>query len=225
MPDRAGIEATQRILDLVRENASERTLVICCISGGGASALLVAPEEGLSLKDLEQTTESMLGCGAKIQEINEIRCRLSCVKGGKLAAAAQPSTVATLILSDVIGDPIHLIGSGPTVPSNESSSVADCLDTISRYDIEKELPYTVMKHLRELAQKEAVMKASKEGPSTFKPESVSVVGSNSVAAEAAAVKARSLGYATKILSTTMEGEAREVAGRRWRNHCHRVLCG
>ncbi len=118
VPNEAGIAGAQRVLEMVR-GADEKTLVICLISGG-ASALLVAPVEGLTLQDKQEATRLLLNAGATINELNAVRKHLSAVKGGRLAQAAFPAQLVTLIVSDVIGDPLDVIASGPTSPDNST---------------------------------------------------------------------------------------------------------
>ena len=136
VPDERGVAGTLEILTLL-EGAGRRDLVLCLMSGGG-SALLIAPAEGISLPDKQATTRSLLACGATIHEINTIRKHLSRAKGGQLARAAHPAGVLSLILSDVVGDDLDVIGSGPTVP--DRSSFQDTLDIFKRYDIWDRIP-------------------------------------------------------------------------------------
>ena len=114
IPDQAGVNATETIIGLLRR--TQKTDLILCLVSGGASALLSCPVVGLSLQDKQQTTQALLNCGAKIQEVNAIRKHISRVKGGRLAKLAHPSTVLSLVLSDVIDDSMDNIGSGPTAP-------------------------------------------------------------------------------------------------------------
>ena len=133
VPDAAGVSASKQILQ-VAEEADERSLVICCISGGG-SALLTLPAEGISLKDLQQVNRVLLACGASIDEMNTIRKHLSAISGGRLASAASPATVLTLVLSDVVGDPLSVIASGPTVPDEPTSTFGECIRIVRSYGI------------------------------------------------------------------------------------------
>ena len=131
VPDERGIRGAEDILSLV-DKAGERDLVLCVISGGG-SALLVAPAEGVTLADKQEVTRLLLACGADIHEINTVRKHLSRAKGGGLARFAHPATVVSLILSDVIGDDLNVIASGPAVP--DTNTFADARNVFRKYDI------------------------------------------------------------------------------------------
>ena len=144
VPDENGQAGARQMVELVQQ-ATENDLVLCLMSGGG-SALLPLPVEGLTLKDKQDTTNVLLACGATIHEINAIRKHLSGVKGGQLARAAYPARIASLMLSDVIGDDLDVIGSGPTVP--DSRSYQDCMDIFNKYDIMNKLPEKVVTHIK-----------------------------------------------------------------------------
>ncbi|HUW96357.1 MAG TPA: glycerate-2-kinase family protein, partial [Anaerolineae bacterium] len=144
LPDAAGMAGTGQMVDLARQ-ASEDDLVVCLISGGG-SALMTLPVEGVSLGDMEALTLALLRCGATINEINTIRKHLSQIKGGNLSRAAYPAEVVSLILSDVVGNPLDVIASGPTVP--DSSSFAQAWEIVERYDLVDELPTPIIGRLR-----------------------------------------------------------------------------
>ncbi len=206
VPDRKGIEATERILKIAQQ-AGEKDLVFCLISGGG-SALLVAPAEGIGLGEIQTVTSELLACGASIGEINALRKHLSRVKGGQLARLCGPAKVVTLILSDVVGDPLDVIASGPTVP--DGSTFAECLEIVEKYGLSESLPQPVMKIL-EKGKKGDIPENPKEGDKVFKGTQNEIVGNNHLAMVAASRKASSLGYTPLILSTRMEGETREVA--------------
>lgn len=203
IPDEAGVNGSRRIAEIAAQ-ATEKDLVICVISGG-ASALTPAPVEGISLADKQQTTKLMLACGANIHELNAVRKHLSSLKGGQLARTAFPATVLTLILSDVIGDNLDVIGSGPTAPDASTFGIA--MDIMRKYALLEKLPASVRQRLEDgVAGKVA------ETPKTLQRTTNLVVGSNRLAVDAAKVKARELGYRTLVLSTVMEGETRDVAG-------------
>lgn len=206
IPDASGVEAGRVVLERV-ESADERTLVICLISGGG-SALLVCPAAGIELDDLSATSRALLACGATIVEINALRKHLSAVKGGQLARAAAPARVLTLVLSDVVGDPLDAIASGPTVA--DPTSFADCLEIVERYALEDELPERVLRRLRAGAAGD-LPETPKAGDACFSRVGNVVVANNDRAVRAAAVAAREIGYAPCVLSTLVEGETREVA--------------
>ncbi len=206
VPDRHGVEAGREVMGAL-ESVDERTLVICLISGGG-SALLVCPAEGIGLDDLRATNEALLACGATIVEINTLRKHLSALKGGQLARAAAPAAVVTLVLSDVVGDPLDAIASGPTVP--DTTSFADCLAIVDRYRLEERLPDAVLGRLRRGAAGE-VAETPKPGDAPFERVTNVLVANNARAVEAAAERAEQAGYRPLVLSTTVQGETREVA--------------
>lgn len=205
VPDERGIVGAEEVLSLAAE-AGKRDLVICAISGGG-SALLVAPAEGVTLADKQVVTQLLLGCGADIHEINTVRKHLSRAKGGGLARAAFPATVVSLILSDVIGDDLNVIASGPAVP--DTSTFADARDVFSKYDIWHRLPETVQTRIEEgLAGN--IDDTPKAGDNVFRKCYFELVGTNLQALIAADREAQNKGYQSIILSSTVEGEAREV---------------
>lgn len=207
IPDQNGIEGAEAIRG-VAARAGERDLVFCLISGGG-SALLVSPAEGIDLKEKQAATSELLACGASIDEINALRKHLSRLKGGQLARLCSPAAVVTLILSDVVGDPLDVIASGPTVP--DSSSFGDCLEIVSRYGLSGKLPKSVIRRLEEGADG-ALPETPKEGDPIFGRVRNEIVGNNLSAVLEASRKAESLGYTPLILSTRIEGETRDVAG-------------
>jgi glycerate 2-kinase len=206
VPDERGVRGTLEILDLL-SGAGERDLVICLISGGG-SALLIAPSEGIDLADKQATTRSLLACGATIHEINTIRKHLSRAKGGRLAEAAYPARVVSLILSDVVGDDLDVIGSGPTVP--DRSTYRDTLDILTRYEIWERIPAAVRARVVEGVEGR-LPESPKPGAPAFARCSQVLVGSCLRALAAASEKAVQLGYRSLVLSSKAEGEAREVA--------------
>ncbi len=206
VPDEAGLRGTREMIRLLGETQAD-TLVFCLISGGG-SALSPAPAEGLTLGDKRGVTRRLLDCGAKIQEINAVRKHLSRIKGGRLAQLAQPSTVVSLILSDVIGDDLDTIASGPTVP--DSSTYYDCLRILARYSLSEAIPSAVLRHLEAGARGECPETPKAHDPAFQRTQNV-IVGSNALAVEASRKKAASLGYNSLVLSSFIEGETREVA--------------
>ncbi len=206
IPDEAGVRGTVRILELVRR-ANEKTLVICLLSGGG-SALLVAPLSGITLEDKQLTTDLLLKAGANIQELNTVRKHLSAIKGGRLAQAAYPAAVVTMILSDVIGDRLDVIASGPTVP--DSTTYADAAFVITRYGLKSALPPRVMALIeRGLAGYEP--ETAKSGDVCFTRTQNVIVGGIAQALAAAREKATALGYTTEIQTLELQGEARVAA--------------
>ena len=206
IPDQAGVNATETIVGLLRRTL-ESDLILCLISGG-ASALLASPRAGLSLQDKQQTTQALLNCGATIHEVNAIRKHISNVKGGRLAELAYPSTVISLVLSDVIGDAVDIIGSGPTAP--DSSTFADCLSIIEQYGVGKMIPGVVRGFLQKGAAGEAA-ETPKAGDPIFHRVQNLIVGNNRVALSAAKERAEALGYHTLVLSNSVDGEAKKVA--------------
>ena len=205
MPDERGIRGAEDILALA-DAAGERDLILCVISGGG-SALLVAPADGVTLADKQEVTRLLLACGADIHEINTIRKHLSRAKGGGLARAAFPATVVSLILSDVIGDDLNVIASGPAVP--DTSTFADARDVFARYDIWHKLPESVQTRIEQgLAGN--IADTPKAGDPVFHKCYSELMGTNIQALIAASKEAQRRGYQALILSSTVEGEAREV---------------
>lgn len=206
LPDAAGIEATQRMLALVHK-AEKEDIVICLISGG-ASALMADIPEGATLTDLMQANNLLVRCGANITEINTVRKHLSAVKGGQLAKAASPATVITLILSDVIGDPLDVIASGPTAPDN--STFADAVAVIRKYTLEDRFPATLLNHLRRGAEAH-LPETPKPGDPLFGRVYNRIIGSNRMALKAAAHKAEELGFEAYIITDSLQGDCSAVA--------------
>lgn len=206
IPDTNGLKGTSEILRLL-SRTGEKDLVICLISGGG-SALLVQPHKEITLQDIQKTSNELLACGATIDEINAVRKHLSIIKGGHLAHASYPSTLITLILSDVIGDPLDIIASGPTVP--DESTFDDAWKVIGRYSLEDRIPDSVCKLLKKGQSGEA-RENPKKGDRVFTNTQNVIIGSNKIALEAAKEKATDLGYNTIILSSMVQGESKEAA--------------
>ena len=217
LPDEAGVLAGKEMLALV-EQANADDLVIALLSGGG-SALLVAPagasagssgqtHSALTLADLQGLTDALLACGATINEINCLRKHTSAVKGGQLARSAAPATLLTLALSDVIGSPLDVIASGPTVP--DESTWADAWAIVEKYALAAALPQAVRKRLQAGLAGD-IPDTPKAHDPVFANSSTLVVADNRTAANAALAKATELGYNTILLSTFVEGEASEVA--------------
>ena len=199
VPDAAGREAAQRILELT-QGLSKDDLVLCLISGG-ASALLSLPAPGLSLDDKRAINKALLESGAAIDEMNCVRKHLSAIKGGRLAAACAPARVVTLLISDVPGDAPEVIGSGPTVP--DPTSCADALAILRRYGIE--IPAAARGGLDSGA-----FETPKPGDPRFAGHQLHMIATPQQSLEAAAELARRAGIAAHILSDEIEGESREV---------------
>ena len=206
VPDENGVTATRAIVELVR-GADERTLILCLISGGG-SALLVAPREGITLRDKQGLTDLLLKSGATINELNAVRKHLSMVKGGRLAQIAHPASIISLIVSDVIGDSLDVIASGPTAP--DMSTYSDACAILEKYGLADRVPKAVLSTLEQGGQGKTA-ETPKQGDDIFENVQNIIVASNGTALAAAKEKAEKLGFHTSILSSTLEGEAREVA--------------
>jgi hydroxypyruvate reductase len=206
IPDEAGVRATHALIDFVREHGRS-DLIICLISGGG-SALSPAPVDGITLGEKQAVTRLLLACGATIHEINALRKHISQIKGGQLARLASPATLITLVLSDVVGDSLDVIASGPTVP--DPSTFADCLEILRKYQRLDTIPPAVRQHL-ETGVAATIPETPKPGDPIFARTQTVLVGRNLQALEAASREAAALGYHPLILSSAIEGETREVA--------------
>ena len=206
VPNENGVEGTIKAVDLLRK-ADRETLFVCLISGGG-SALFVAPAEGLSLDDKQVMTRILLKGGADIVELNTVRKHLSRVKAGRLAEAASPARVLSLVLSDVIGDPLDFIASGPTSP--DTTTWADALAIVTRYDAAGEMPKKILQLLRDGSEGN-IPDTPKKGNPLFERVENLIIGSNRIATEAARQKALGLGFEPVVLTTELQGEAREAA--------------
>jgi glycerate 2-kinase len=206
-PSARNVEATEELLARA-DRAGDRTLVLAAITGG-ASALLCAPAEGLSLAELQGTTDALLESGASIHEINAVRKHCSAIKGGRLARRSAPATVVTLAISDVVGDDPSVIGSGPTVP--DSSTFDDALAVLERYGLRSSVPASVRTHLERGAAGEgeetpdAADSAVVDAAADWHP-----LANGRTAIEAAREVARERGYDPLVLSSRLTGEAREV---------------
>jgi hydroxypyruvate reductase len=196
VPDDNSVRGAQAVADLA-SRATAQDLVICLISGGG-SALLTLPVPSLTLSDLQELTDALLRSGATIDELNAVRKHCSRIKGGNLAQLAAPADVITLILSDVVGDPLDVIASGPTVP--DTTTVTDAREVLERYGIG-----------RDNETSSFLQETPKPGDAVFEHVHHVLIGSNRQAARAAVTEARQLGFDALLLSTYVEGEAREVA--------------
>jgi glycerate-2-kinase len=206
VPDNNGVIGAKKIVSLACA-ATERDLVIALISGGG-SALLLLPPDGLTLGDIQQTTAAFLKCGSDIEEMNILRKHLSRVAGGQLAGLVFPATLVTLILSDVIGDPLETIASGPTVP--DKSTFADALKIIEKYCLLNKLPPSVINHIRKGVDNPEAEALSGGNPIFEKCTNV-IIGNNLTALKGCREEAERLGYNTLILSSLIGGDTREVA--------------
>ena len=202
VPDERGVAAAERIAELCA--AAEAGDLIVCLLSGGASALLPAPLAPVTLAEKQETTKLLLASGATIHEINAVRKHISAIKGGQLAKLAAPARVVTLALSDVVGDQLDVIGSGPTAP--DASTFADALSVLDRYNLRRRVPKNVREKLEQ-----GTSETPKPGDPLFRHVENLIVGSNQKSLDAAAAKAKTLGYRTLILASTIEGETRDIA--------------
>ncbi len=205
LPDQRGVNATQELHNLLAR-ASGNDLILCLLSGG-ASALLTAPAPGITLLDLQHLTSLLLRSGTEISEINTLRKHLETVKGGGLVQAAAPARVTSLILSDVIGDPLDIIASGPT--ASDASTFTQALDILQKYELTARVAPSILAHL-ERGEVGAVAETLKPGDPLMNQVQNLVIGSNKQAALAAAQEAARVGFNTRLLSTPLQGEARLV---------------
>lgn len=206
VPDEPGVRGARRIAEIAT-GAGVDDLLICLISGG-ASALLPFPVPPITLEEKQTVTKLLLACGATIHEINAVRKHISGIKGGQLARMAYPARVVALILSDVIGDNLDVIGSGITAP--DASTFSSTKAVLEKYGILDRVPATIRERLESGARGD-VPETPKLGDPAFARVQNLIVGSNRLAVEAAAAKAREMGFHTLILSTQIEGETREIA--------------
>jgi len=205
IPDEAGVRGVMDMMSLV-SGLSTRDVVICLISGGG-SALMPLPAEGVTLADIQDTTGRLLRAGATINELNAVRKHLSAFKGGQLARACRPARVVSLILSDVVGNPLDTIASGPTAPDH--TTFADAIDVLERYCVFGELSEGVRRHLVD-GVRGLIAETPKPDDPLFRRVRNVVVASNLTATERAAEAARRMGYRSLLLTTHLEGEARHA---------------
>jgi hydroxypyruvate reductase len=206
VPDEQAVAATRDLAALL-DQVTPRDLVFCAISGGG-SALMTLPAAGITLADLQTTTQLLLRGGATIQQINAIRKHLDTIKGGGLARLAHGAPIVSLVLSDVIGDDLSVIASGPTVP--DPSTFADAWRAVEQFDLVDQLPAAVRARL-ERGRSGEIPDTPKPGDPLFDRVQTVIIGSNAQAAQAAEQAARQLNFNPLLLSTQIQGEAREVA--------------
>ena len=206
VPDQQGVEGARRIAEIAA-GAGAGDLMLCLISGG-ASALLPFPAPPVTLAQKQETTKLLLACGATIHEINAVRKHISAIKGGQLARLAYPAHVLSLLLSDVIGDNLDVIGSGPTAP--DASTFAGVRAILEKYEIFDRVPDTIRERIEQGVRGE-IPGTPKPGDPAFKRVRNVIVGSNRLAVDAAARRARELGFRPLVLSTEIEGETREIA--------------
>ena len=205
VPDQNGVDGTGKILRLI-ERAGEKDLIFSLISGGG-SALLPHPSGKISLLEKQEVTKVLLKCGASIDEINIIRKHISSSKGGQMARSAHPATVVNLMLSDVVGDRMDVIASGPFVP--DTGTFQEAWRIFEKYGIE-EIPLSIKEHVKK-GMEGIIADTPKTGEKIFEKVHNLIIGSNFLALEAASREAEKMGYNTLILSSMVEGETKDVA--------------
>ena len=206
VPDSAGVKAAGQIKALVEE-ATSKDLIFSLISGGG-SALLPLPAPNLKFSEKQDVTRLLLGSGANIHEINTVRKHLSQTKGGQLARLAAPATVINLMLSDVVGDNMDTIASGPFVP--DLTTFEDMALILARYKLMKKVPSSIRTHLKKGLTGQT-LETPKEGDPAFNKVTNLIIGSNYISLIAAETKAKELGYKPLLLSSTIQGETKEIA--------------
>jgi len=205
LPDKNGIEASKKIVEICK-NAKENDLIINLISGG-ASSLLPFPADNITLEDKIKTTEILLRAGATIQELNTVRKHISLIKGGQLANFVYPATIINLIISDVIGDHLDLIGSGITVP--DPTKFEDSWNVVIKYKLEKIIPHSVKNHLRDGIEGKAP-ETPKPGNPIFKNVYNLIIGNNALALSAIKTAAEEKCYHARIIFSKLEGEAKDA---------------
>lgn len=206
IPDAEGVKGTREMVQIARQ-ANENDLVICLLSGG-ASALMADYPEGSTLQDLRDTNELLVKCGADIEEINSVRKHLSGVKGGQLAKLIHPATTVSLILSDVVGDRLDVIASGPTV--GDGSTFADAWRVVQKYSLQNKLPSSILAHLKRGLADE-VMETPKPNDSIFNGVKNIIVGNNSRALQNASKKAKEMCFKTFVVTDKLMGDYTDVA--------------
>ncbi|HEV2446881.1 MAG TPA: glycerate kinase, partial [Candidatus Sulfopaludibacter sp.] len=206
IPDERGVSGSKRIAAIAAA-AGPDDLVLCLISGGG-SALLPYPVAPVTLSEKQEVTRLLLSCAANIHEINTVRKHISAIKGGQLARLAAPAAVEALLLSDVIGDDLDVIGSGPTAP--DASTFATAAAILERYGIFQRVPAAVRQRI-ESGMRGEISETPKPADPIFARVRNIVVGSNRLALDAAARRAHELGFRTLVLASGIQGETREVA--------------
>jgi glycerate-2-kinase len=205
IPDESGVEGTRRMLEIA-DKAEEDDLVVCLISGGGSS-LMPLPRGKISIDDKRKVTDVLLKCGATINEINIVRKHISDFKGGWLAKKAYPATILNLILSDVVGDPLDFIASGPTVP--DSTTFNDAINVLKKYSLWNEVPASVGKVLSD-GEKGTIPETPKAGDRAFKKVFNVVVGNCRSASLATLETLKVAGLNALLLTSVLEGEARHI---------------
>jgi len=205
IPDESSVTGATKLMDFA-SHAGEDDLVICLISGGGSS-LMALPRDGISLGDKQKVTDLLLKSGATINEINAVRKHISRIKGGQLAECIHPATLLSLILSDIVGDPVDMIASGPTTP--DSTTFRDATNVLERYSVWEKTPASIREVLSDGVRGLIQETPKKENPVFDRAHNV-VIGSNRLACETATKRLRESGLNTLFLTSFLEGEARNV---------------
>lgn len=205
IPDFNGLKGTQKIITIL-EKCKHQDLVFCLISGGGSS-LMIQPLNIISLRELQECTEKLILCGANINEINTVRKHISRIKGGQLAKKAYPAKVITLIISDVIGDPLDVIASGPTVPDKTKFSNADQI--IRKYNLRKSMGRSVL-HVIQKGCKGQIPETPKPWDTVFQNVTNLIICNNQDMLLASQKRAMGLGYNTKILTSFLSGDIKDI---------------
>ena len=206
LPDTNSVSGARQLVGLVSK-AKENDLVLCLISGGGSS-LCTLPQEGITLDDLKVMTHQLLSCGAGIEEINTIRKHISMIKGGHLARLAYPATVISLVISDVIGDRIDSIASGPFSP--DPTTFKDAYEILEKYALMKIVPGSIRDHI-EAGIKRATPETLKPGDPVFQKVRYMIIANNLYAMRTIVNKAQQIGYSPLMLTSKLRGDTREVA--------------
>ncbi|WP_094228088.1 glycerate kinase type-2 family protein [Methanolobus psychrotolerans] len=204
MPDENSVAAGKTVHDFL-ERTDEKDLILFLISGGG-SALITLPRKGVSITDIVKLTDSLMRAGATIDELNTVRKHICSIKGGGLAKMAYPSESVSFILSDVVGDPLDVIASGPTVP--DTSTFSEFNELVERYNLKLS---PAVSGLLEDGLEGVIEETPKSGALVFEKTSNYLVGNNALALHEAEKRASELGYNTMVLTSSIVGEAREVA--------------
>jgi glycerate-2-kinase len=205
LPNQGSLQGTQYITNLVLTQSSN-TLILCLLSGGG-SALLTLPPPPITLKDIQETTTLLLRSGAPIQKVNIVRKHLSQIKGGRLSKLCLPRPLWSLIISDVPGDHLETVASGPTLP--DTSTFMDAFETLNAFDLWSALPSRVQQFINQGITRE-IPESPKPGESLFKHTKTHLIGSNRTACEAILNAAKTQNFSSRILTTDCQGEARDV---------------
>jgi glycerate 2-kinase len=207
LPDANSVAAASRI-DLFAQNRIGPDDLVFCLFSGGASSLMVSPARGITLEDKLQCTQIMMRAGASIRELNAVRKHLSSLKGGGLAMRLMPARIVSLILSDVVGDDIGVVASGPTVP--DATTYSDCLEIFDKLKVSDTIPRAVKKHFAK-GSAGRIKETLKSGDPIFRKSYSVIIGNNSQACSAALRQARRLGYRSVVLTSRLEGDNEAAA--------------